>query len=514
MKKRALISVSDKTGVVEFSRGLVALGYEILSTGGTAKTLTDNKIPNTQVSDITKFPECLDGRVKTLHPLIHGGILAMRSNSEHMKQLAELKINTIDIVAVNLYPFKATILKPGCEFGDAVENIDIGGPSMIRAAAKNYQDVATIVDASDYSVVLEQLKTSGKVELATKKLLMQKAFSHTASYDALISNYLAEQQGIDFPDEFSLTFNKKYDLRYGENPFQKAAFYEDILPKKGSLTTAEILQGKELSFNNINDAGGALDLLNEYTAPTCIAVKHTNPCGVASAKDAFSAYMAAYSCDPVSIFGGIVAFNTKVCEKTALECSKTFLEIIIAPEYCHKALKVFSAKPNLRILRIAELGKQIDYSTELDIKRVHGGILVQGKDAITFDKKDLKVVTKLAPTKQQLEQLEFAFKIVKHTKSNAIVVANDNKLLGVGGGQTNRIWAATQALERAGEQVKGAVLASDAFFPFGDCVELANRYGIKAIIQPGGSVRDNESIDLCDKYGIAMVFCGARHFKH
>jgi len=513
MKKRALISVSDKSGIIEFATELAGLGYEILSTGGTAKMLDDYGIPNTQVSDITKFPECLDGRVKTLHPAIHGGILSIRDNPDHMAEIKKLGIGTIDIVAVNLYPFKSTILKPDSTFADAVENIDIGGPSMIRAAAKNYQDVCVLVDSSDYPKVIAELR-KGEVSLKTKKQLMFKAFSHTAAYDALISNYLAEEQNIQFPDELTLTFTKKQDLRYGENPHQAAAFYEDILPKKSALSTAEVLQGKELSFNNINDAAGALDLLNEYAKPTCIAVKHTNPCGAATAKDAYNAYLAAYDCDPVSIFGGIVVFNSTVCEKTAIECNKIFLEIIIAPDFTDGALEVFEQKPNLRVLKIPSLKKPANFIGELDIKRVHGGLLLQYKDASLYNKKDFKVVTKLKPTKEQLEQLDFALKIVKHTKSNAIVVANSFKLLGVGGGQTNRIWAAGQALERAGENAKGAVLASDAFFPFSDCVELAAKHGIKAIIQPGGSMRDQESIDACDKLGIAMVFVGERHFKH
>jgi len=513
MKKRALISVSDKDGVVEFATELVGLGYEILSTGGTAKMLDDYGIECTQVSDITKFPEFLDGRVKTLHPSIHGGILSMRSNPDHMAQIKKLGIGTIDIVAVNLYPFKATILKPDCSFEDAVENIDIGGPSMIRAAAKNYQDVCVLVDSSDYPKVIAELR-KGEVSLKTKKNLMFKAFSHTAAYDALISNYLACEQKIQFPDELTLTFTKKQDLRYGENPHQKAAFYSDILPKKSALDTAEIMQGKELSFNNINDAAGALDLLNEYNKPTCVAVKHTNPCGVATAKDAYNAYITAHACDPVSIFGGIVAFNSPVCGKTAIELNKIFLEIIIAPEFTLDALATFSEKPNLRVLRIPSLAKPVDFKGAVDLKRVHGGLLIQDKDNSLYNKKDFNIVTKLKPTKTQLEQLDFAFKIVKHTKSNAIVVANDFKLLGVGGGQTNRIWAAKQALERAKKASEGAVLASDAFFPFSDCVELAAKHGIKAIIQPGGSVRDSESIDACNKLGIAMVFVGERHFKH
>jgi len=511
--KRALISLSDKTGAVELAKGLVELGFEIISTGGTAALFDKNKIPNTQVSDITKFPECLDGRVKTLHPNIFGGILAMRSNASHMGQVKDLGLSTIDLVAVNLYPFKETISKPNVIFGDAVENIDIGGPSMIRAAAKNYQDVIVLVDSADYSPILAELK-KGRVSLDTKKRLMFKAFSHTASYDALISNYLAKQIGEEFPEQLTLTFDNKQNMRYGENPHQKAAFYSSGLVQKTSVATAEFLQGKELSFNNINDAGGALDLLNEFSECACVAVKHTNPCGVAIAKTPLEAYKTAYKADPISIFGGIVVFNRKVCEKTAVELNKIFLEIIIAPDYDKKALEVFKAKPNLRVLKITGLDKQMDFSSTMDTKCLYGGLLVQGRDSTLFDTKDLKVVTKLKPTKDELKQLEFAYKVVKHTKSNAIVVAKNYSAIGIGGGQTNRIWAATEALERAGENVKGAMLASDAFFPFSDTVELAAKHGIRAIIQPGGSIKDADSIAACDKHGIAMVFVGQRHFKH
>jgi len=513
MKKRALLSVSDKTGIIEFAKGLTALGFEILSTGGTAAALTQNGIANIQVSDITGFPECLDGRVKTLHPKIHAGILSLRSNPEHMRTLEKLEINTIDVVAVNLYPFKETIIKPNCTFGDAVENIDIGGPSMIRAAAKNYADVAVLVDSADYGKVLQELN-SGGIALDTKKHLMLKAFSHTAVYDSMIANYLASQAGVDYPDEFTMAFNKKQDLRYGENPHQSGAFYEDAIPSMSSLARAVQLQGKELSYNNINDAGGALDLLNEFDACACVAIKHANPCGVAIAKTPLAAYSAAYEADPVSIFGGIVAFNRTVDDKTAALLTKIFLEIIIAPSYTKEALEVLAAKPNLRVLKIDGLENRVCVKNMLDLKRVYGGLLVQGKDASTFEKADFKVVTKIKPSQAQLEELTFAYSVVKHTKSNAIVLTKDGKTVGLGSGQTNRIWAANQAIEHAGENANGSVMASDAFFPFGDCVEVAQKAGVKAIIQPGGSIRDQESIDLCDKYGIAMVFVGQRHFKH
>ncbi|MCL2796692.1 MAG: bifunctional phosphoribosylaminoimidazolecarboxamide formyltransferase/IMP cyclohydrolase [Firmicutes bacterium] len=548
MKKRALLSVSDKTGIVEFANGLIELGFEIVSTGGTAKTLSDAGVPNIRISDVTHFPECLDGRVKTLHPAVHAGLLAMRQNPEHMAQLEKLGIGTIDIVAVNLYPFKATILKPGVEFCDAVENIDIGGPTMIRAAAKNYQDVAVIVDPDDYAEVLGLLAGAG-IDLAFKKRLTYKVFSHTAAYDALISNYLGKQLGIEFPDELTLSFTKKQDLRYGENPHQSGAFYADALPAPGSLSTAVQLQGKELSYNNINDAGGALDLLNEFSECACVAVKHANPCGASLAHIPFGAsdsplwaYRATYECDPVSIFGGIVAFNRTVDGETAAELTKIFLEIVIAPDFTPEALEIFKQKPNLRVLQIPELFKSLSMSGVRDMKKVYGGLLVQDKDDSLYNPEEMRVVTKCTPTKEQLARLKFAYAVVKHTKSNGIVVAGKTddyqwtvvegleedtmrrvsrelpvtiyQTVGIGGGQTNRIDAAKQALGRAGERARGAVMASDAYFPFPDCVEEAAKAGIAAIIQPGGSIRDQESIDMCDKHGIAMVFVGQRHFKH
>ena len=512
MKKRALISVSDKTGVVEFARELTSLGYEIISTGGTAKALSSAGVKNIGISDITGFPECLDGRVKTLHPAVHAGLLARRDLPEHMEQLDKLKINTIDIVAVNLYPFKQTILKEGTTLEEAIENIDIGGPTMIRSAAKNYRDVCVVVDPSDYAEVISRLKAN-ELSVEFKFGLMYKVFQHTAVYDTMISTYMREKLGIRFPDQITFAYEKKQGMRYGENPQQNAAFYAEALPVAGSLPQAEQLQGKELSYNNIQDANSPLDLLHEFDEIAVVACKHANPCGVGTGKTVLEAYKTAYDCDPVSIFGGIVAVNRAVDADVAREMVKIFLEIVIAPDFTAEALEVFKAKPNLRVLKLADINAERGEKA-YDMKKVYGGLLVQDRDRTLFNKEDVKTVTKRKPTAEEMQQLEFAFKVVKHAKSNAIAVAKNNAAIGVGGGQTNRIWAAQQAIEHAGERVKGAVLASDAFFPFSDCVEAAAKAGITAIIQPGGSVRDQESIDACDKYGIAMIFVGQRHFKH
>ncbi|MDE7395730.1 MAG: bifunctional phosphoribosylaminoimidazolecarboxamide formyltransferase/IMP cyclohydrolase [Clostridiales bacterium] len=512
MKKRALISVSDKTGVVEFAKGLVALGYEIISTGGTAKALSAAGVKNIGISDITGFPECLDGRVKTLHPAVHAGLLARRDLPDHMKQLEDLNINTIDVVAVNLYPFKQTIMKEGVSMEEAIENIDIGGPTMLRSAAKNYKGVCVVVDPADYETVLTHLK-EGTLSEEVRFGLMYKVFQHTAVYDTMISTYMREKMGLRFPDQITFAYEKKQALRYGENPQQEAAFYEEAMPKSGSLARAEQLQGKELSYNNINDTNGALDLLREFSDTAVVACKHANPCGVGIGKNVLEAYKTAYECDPVSIFGGIVAVNRTVDGKTAEEMVKIFLEIVVAPDFTKDALEIFKNKPNLRVLRLPDISSPVSQNS-YDMKKVYGGLLVQDHDRTLYDEKAVKVVTKRAPSKEEIKQLAFAYKVVKHAKSNAIVVAKDNAAIGVGGGQTNRIWAAQQAIEHAGERVKGAVLASDAFFPFPDCVEAAAAAGITAIIQPGGSVRDQESIDACDKYNIAMVFVEQRHFKH
>ncbi len=510
MKKRALISVSDKTNIVEFSRQLINFGYEIISTGGTAKVLKDEGIEVIGISEITSFPECLDGRVKTLHPNVHAGILAMRDNNSHMQQLKSLNINTIDMIVVNLYPFKETISKKDVYLQDAIENIDIGGPTMLRSAAKNYQDVIAIVDPSDYDKVLQEL-SSGKVDKQTRLYLMYKVFQHTAVYDTLISTYLREKVNIEYPEQVSFAYEKVQSMRYGENPHQTAAFYKEVLPTKGALTNAKQLNGKELSYNNINDTNGALELLKEFDEPTIVAVKHANPCGVASEKTILQAYKKAYQADSVSIFGGIVASNREIDAPTASLMAEIFLEIVIAPSYTDDALTILRKKPNLRVLELPNITERID-STNHTQKKVYGGLLVQGYDSSVIG--DLKVVTSTQPTETQLKDMLFAMKVVKHTKSNAIVVAKDNATLGIGAGQTNRIWATQQAIEHAGDNVKGGVLASDAFFPFSDCVEEAHKAGITAIIQPGGSIRDDESIASCNKYNIAMVFSGERHFKH
>ena len=512
MKKRALISVSDKTGVVEFARDLTNLGYEIISTGGTAKALTDAGIKNIGISDITGFPECLDGRVKTLHPAVHAGLLARRDKNEHMQQLQELNINTIDVVAVNLYPFKQTILKEGTTLEEAIENIDIGGPTMLRSAAKNYRDVCVVVDPADYAGVIERMK-AGTLDTDYKFGLMYKVFQHTAVYDTMISTYMREKLGIRFPEQITFAYEKKQNMRYGENPQQGAAFYAEALPVTGSLPQAQQYQGKELSYNNINDTNGALDLLHEFSEIAVVACKHANPCGVGTGKTVLEAYKTAYECDPVSIFGGIVAVNRPVDAQTAQEMVKIFLEIVIAPDFTPEALEVFKAKPNLRVLKLENICAPFNRNA-YDMKKVYGGLLIQDKDLSLYEQADVKVVTKREPTKEEYKQLEFAYKVVKHAKSNAIALAKGNAAIGVGGGQTNRIWAAQQAIEHAGERANGAVMASDAFFPFPDCVEAAAKAGITAIIQPGDSVRDNESIEACDKAGIAMLFVGQRHFKH
>lgn len=514
MARRAIISVSDKTGVVEFARALQEMGFEIISTGGTGKTLNDNGIKTINISDVTGFPECLDGRVKTLHPAIFGGLLAMRADSGHMQTLQELGIQTIDIVAVNLYPFKKTIEKPGVTLEEAIENIDIGGPSMIRAAAKNWQDVAVLVDPADYAAVIEELKEHGQVSRATKFGLAAKVFTHTGFYDTLIASFLRDKAGADaYPDTLSLAFEKQQDMRYGENPHQKAAFYRETGRRPGTLVDAVQLHGKELSYNNINDTNGALELLREFNTTAVVAVKHANPCGVAAAETVYEAYMNAYNADPVSIFGGIVATNGIVDRQTAEKMSQIFLEIVVAKGFDKDALEVLTQKKNLRLLLLESVNAPLAPGGQ-DMKKVMGGLLVQDMNTALLNEAELTCVTERKPTAKELEDLRFAWRVVKHTKSNAIVIAKDNTTLGIGPGQVNRIWAAQAAIERSGEGVKGAVMASDAFFPFPDCAEAAAAAGITAIIQPGGSVRDAESIAECDKHGIAMLFTGMRHFRH
>ncbi len=513
MIKRALISVSDKTGIVELAKELVKLGIEIISTGGTAKTLEESGIKVIGISEITGYPECLDGRVKTLHPNIHGGLLAVRDNQVHMNKLRELGIETIDLVVVNLYPFRKTIEKEGVEHHEAIENIDIGGPSMLRAAAKNYKYVTVVVNPSDYQKVLEEINDKGNTTEATRFELAAKVFSHTASYDTLIGNYLWEKAGLPkYPETVTMTFEKVQDLRYGENPHQAAAYYREMKAAGGSIAAAIQLHGKELSFNNINDANAALETLKEFEEPAAVAVKHANPCGVGVGSSLYEAYIKAYEGDPISIFGGIIALNREVDASTASEIGKIFVEIVIAPAFSKEALNILTGKKNIRIMQLKDIFHKP--TTDIDIKKVGGGLLIQDADWQDFDSADIKNVTDRKPTEKEMQDMLFAWKIVKHVKSNAIVVAKDGMTLGIGPGQTNRIWSADMSLQRSGEKAKGAVIASDAFFPFGDVVTAAAKAGISAIIQPGGSVRDQESIDECNKTGIAMIFTGMRHFKH
>lgn len=515
MKKRALISVSDKSSVLEFSRSLIELGYEIISTGGTAKLISDAGLPVTEVSEITGFPECLDGRVKTLHPAVHAGILAMRDNQEHMAKLDELKINPIDIVAINLYPFKATVQKPGVTLEEATENIDIGGPTMLRAAAKNWRDVAVVCKPEDYANLIEELKNGG-ISRETKFALSLKVFEHTAAYDAMIADYLRRESGADqFIDDITLTYSLKQGMRYGENPHQRAAFYTQINAPKGTLPWAVQLQGKELSFNNINDAGGALDVLKEFgtEVPCAVAVKHANPCGVGMGSTIYEAYVAAHDSDPMSIYGGIVALNRPVDEATAKELSKIFLEIVIAPSFTDEAREILAKKKNWRLLELPGCADPYPKGS-MDIKRVGGGLLYQELDTDVLNEADIKVVTKRAPTPEEMTSLKMAMSVVKHVKSNGIALVNGNQTVGIGPGQTNRITALELAIKYAGDRSKGAVMGSDAYFTYDDCVKAAHEAGITAIIQPGGSIRDEDSIKFCDEVGIAMVFTGMRHFKH
>ena len=516
MIKRALISVSDKTGIVEFAKKLEARGVEIISTGGTHKALEEAGLKVTGISDVTGFPECLDGRVKTLHPKIHAGLLSVRSNEDHMRQIRELGIETIDMVVVNLYPFKKTIEKPGVSLEEAIENIDIGGPSMLRSAAKNYAGVVVLVDPADYDIVLREWEEQGDVSEGTRFRLCSKVFEHTAYYDTLIAQYMNRQRNdYSFKETMTVTFEKVQEMRYGENPHQAAAFYKEPLAVPGTLPQAVKLHGKELSYNNINDTNGALDLLKEFgdTVPAVVAVKHANPCGVGIGADIHEAYLNAYHADPVSIFGGIVAANREIDKATAEEISKIFLEIVIAPSFTQEALEIIEKKKNIRVLTLADITKPVP-KTAFDMKKVAGGLLVQQYNSELYEVSDLKTVTERQPSERELQDMLFGMKVVKHVKSNGICVVKGNATLGIGPGQTNRIGAAEIALGMAGEKAKGAVLASDAFFPFRDCVEVAAKAGITAIIQPGGSVRDQESIDACNEFGIAMVFTGKRHFKH
>ncbi|MGI6732073.1 MAG: bifunctional phosphoribosylaminoimidazolecarboxamide formyltransferase/IMP cyclohydrolase [Anaerovoracaceae bacterium] len=510
---RALISVSDKSGIVEFAHQLSQLGFEIISTGGTATRLRDNGIQVIGISEITGFPECLDGRVKTLHPAVHGGLLAMRDKEEHMQQLEKLNIQPIDIVVINLYPFKETILKEGVTLEEAIENIDIGGPTMLRSAAKNHKDVIVVCDPADYAMIIKELQENGSVSYETRYKLALKVFQHTAAYDAMIAEYLRKEINGELPHNLTLTYERVQSLRYGENPHQKAYYYKEVKPHEGALTNAIQLHGKELSFNNINDVNGAVQALKEFDEPAVVAVKHANPCGVGTGYDIFDAYVKAYKADPKSIFGGIVAANRPIDENTAAEINKIFIEIVIAPDFTEEALRILTEKKNIRLLKLDHIDAKAP-EDDLDMKKVSGGILIQTTDQIIYNEDELEIVTDRLPTERELADMKFAMKVVKHVKSNGIVLAKDGKTLGVGPGQVNRIWAVENSIRQATESLEGAVLASDAFFPFDDCVIAAAKAGISAIIQPGGSIRDEDSIRKANELGIAMVFTGVRHFKH
>lgn len=508
--KRALISVSDKTGIVEFAKELTDLDYEIISTGGTKKILDENGVKTISIEDVTHFPEMLDGRVKTLNPYVHGGLLARRDKKEHMDTLKKFNITPIDIVVVNLYPFKKTVER-NADLEEVIENIDIGGPSMVRSAAKNYKSVTIITHNEDFSIVLDELKQFGDTTLKTREKLAAKAFRTTANYDSMISSYLSDLNNEEFNETLTLTYEKKQELRYGENPHQRAALYQGKYSSY-SLVYAKQLQGKELSYNNIQDGNACLNILSEFKEPTAIALKHMNPCGACQASDIVTAWEKAYNADPVSIYGGIIAFNREVDTKLAQSImdKKVFLEIIMAPSYTSGALEILSKKKNCRIMEVDMSSPITDRKT---LVAVNGGLLYQDEDKENYS--ELKVVTKKVPSKEEMEDLLFAWKCVKHVKSNAILVAKDKTIAGVGAGQMNRVGAAKIALDWAKEQGKTSlVLASDAFFPFDDTVTLANQYGVTSIIQPGGSIRDEDSIKKCDELNISMVFTSMRHFRH
>ena len=527
--KTALISVSDKTGVVELARALHELGIRLVSTGGTAKLLAAGGLPVTEVAELTGFPEMLDGRVKTLHPVVHGALLARRDLPAHRAALEQHGIGTIDLLVVNLYPFEATVAKPGCTLDEAIENIDIGGPAMLRSAAKNWNDVAVLTDAAQYAGVLAELKRDGQVSRATRFALAVAAFNRVSNYDAAISDYLSSLDldsgaRAEFPAQSNGRFVKLQDLRYGENPHQAAAFYRDLEPAPGSLASARQLQGKELSYNNIADADAAWECVKSFATPACVIVKHANPCGVALGADAAEAYAKAFQTDPTSAFGGIIAFNVPVDGAAAERVARQFVEVLIAPAYSAEALALFAAKANTRVLQIALDGVRRDGATPWqrgrnahDVKRVGSGLLIQSTDNRELTRAELKVVTKRAPSEAQLDDLLFAWTVAKYVKSNAIVFCGGGMTLGVGAGQMSRIDSARIAsikAANAGLSLAGSVVASDAFFPFRDGLDVVVDAGAVCVAQPGGSVRDDEVIAAADERGIAMVFTGVRHFRH
>ena len=521
MIKQALISVSDKTGVLEFARELSALGVKLLSTGGTAKLLADNGLPVTEVADYTGFPEMLDGRVKTLHPKVHGGILARRDFPEHVAALEKHGIPTIDMVVVNLYPFQQTVAKAECSLEDAIENIDIGGPTMLRSSAKNHKDVTVIVDPSDYAIVLAEMKSNQNVvSYDTKFTLAKKVFAHTAQYDGAITNYLtslgedkAHTTRSAYPQTLNLHFDKVQEMRYGENPHQSAAFYRDLKTVDGALANYKQLQGKELSYNNIADADAAWECVKSFNESACVIVKHANPCGVALGLTPFEAYTKALQTDPTSAFGGIIAFNRELDGKAAEIVAKQFVEVLIAPSFTAEAKAIFAAKQNVRLLEIA-LGNAVN---QYDVKRVGGGLLVQAPDAKNVLQEELRVVSRLQPNPQQMADMMFAWRVAKYVKSNAIVFCGNGMTLGVGAGQMSRIDSARIAsikAQNAGLSLTGSAVASDAFFPFRDGLDVVVDAGATCVIHPGGSMRDQEVIDAADERGVVMVYTGTRHFRH
>ncbi len=515
--KRALISVSDKKGIIDFAKILIKYNVEILSTGGTAKLFAENNIPVIEVSDYTGFPEMLDGRVKTLHPKIHGGILGKRDDEKHLKTMIKSNIPLIDLVVVNLYPFETTISKENCPLSEAIENIDIGGPAMIRSSAKNYNGVAVVTDSSDYKMIEDALKKNdGALNLECRFILAKKAFEHTAKYDLAISNYLNgldTNKNVTYPKKLNLAFNKKMDLRYGENPHQSASFYVDEIATKGSLASFKQLQGKELSYNNLNDADTAWECVKSFKLPSCVIVKHANPCGVGSSIDLLDAYKKAFSTDPTSAFGGIIACNTALDKNTASQIISQFVEVVIAPSYEAESLKIFESKPNIRLLEVT-----LDNNfNAFELKKIGGGLLVQSPDNFNIDMDHCKIVSKLKPNQEQMADMLFAWRVAKYVKSNAIVFCKNNQTLGIGAGQMSRVDStkiASIKAQNAKLDLINSVVASDAFFPFRDGIDVLAAAGAKCVIQPGGSLRDEEAISAADELGLVMLFTGYRHFRH
>ena len=503
---RSLISVFDKTGVVELAHTLHKLGIEILSTGGTAKALRAANIPIIDVSDYTQFPEIMDGRVKTMNPLVEGGILGLRD--KHSKDAELNQIRWIDLVVCNLYPFSETISRGDCDLALALENVDVGGPTLIRSAAKNVGWVGSVVDQTDYSTIMDELKSNGELSFKTRKQLSKKAFGHTAKYDTIIHNYLKDEK---LSEDFSITFEKHSEMRYGENPHQSAAAYKVPGNKERNILNATIYQGKKLSYNNIMDADGALACVREFEQPACVMIKHSNPCGVAVGNDLLDVYTRAFNADSLSAFGGIIAFNRTCTRAVAEAITSVFVEIVLAPSFELEALEIFKKKKNLRVLEIGKFGKR---TKKLEVRNVDGGLLVQGVDTKILTKEDLTVVTEKQPTDAEIDTALFTWKVLRHAKSNGILIAKDNTTVGLGAGQVSRVDAVHMALKKGGKNIWGGILASDAFFPFRDSIDAIKDSGIKVVIQPGGSIRDREVIDACNEYGIAMIFTGTRCFKH